>query len=85
MTKFLTFDDLCHCFVTSLYNITMDVTIEKNAPVVNVRLAMKVETHAKTQRVRRLLQVKNNQDLTLINIYLKAIEIGLTQLEKEAA
>ena len=63
----------------------MEITLEKDIPVAHVRLAVPLTNHARIQQVKRLLSVKQNQDVNLVDIYLKAIEKGLPQLEKEAA
>lgn len=31
------------------------------------------------------MQAKKNEDVTVLQIYMKAVEIGLAQLEKDAA
>ena len=63
----------------------MDITIEKDIAVAHVRLAVPVTNHARVQQVKRMLSVKKNQDINLVDIYLQAIEKGLPLLEKEAA
>lgn len=46
---------------------------------------MPLEQHARAHSIKRSLALKNNRDVTVLNIYMQAIELGLQQLEKEAA
>ena len=63
----------------------MEDTIEKQEGVTNVRFGVPKENHERILSVKRHLQSKTNEDLTVIKVYLKAIELGLAELEKEAA
>ena len=63
----------------------MNTTIEKEEQLAHVRLSVPKANHDRAHSIKRLLQVKKNEDVTVISIYHKAIEIGLTQLEKAAA
>ena len=63
----------------------MENTTEKTEALAHVRLSVPKVNHDKAHSIKRLLQVKKNEDVTVISIYLRAIEIGLSQLEQEAA
>lgn len=63
----------------------MTDTIENDNALAHVRLGVPATNHARAHRLKRLLQVQKNEDVTVIQVYLKAIEIGLKELEKTAA
>lgn len=61
----------------------MTETIENPVKNRHVRFEVQANTHDRAHRVKRQLAIQKNQDITVINIYLKAIEIGLEKLETE--
>lgn len=63
----------------------MEDTIEKEPKIANVRFAIPVEVNDQAHKVKRLLQAKNNEDLTVVEIYIRAMQIGLNEIEKSAA
>lgn len=63
----------------------METILENGRTVTCVRLNMPIEQHARAHSIKRSLAQKSNRDVTVLNIYMQAIELGLQQLEKEAA
>lgn len=63
----------------------MQATIENPTETAHVRLYVSGDSHQRVKEVRRLLEKKNKSDVKLSEVYLKAIDLGLQQLEKEVA
>lgn len=63
----------------------MDDTLEKQPEVAHVRLHIPGEDHDLAHDIKRKEQVKKNENVTVISVYLRALKIGLKQLAKEAA
>ncbi|MFZ2905296.1 MAG: hypothetical protein WAZ98_03735 [Cyclobacteriaceae bacterium] len=63
----------------------METTLENGRTVTCVRLNMPIEQHGRAHAIKRKLALQKNQDVTVLNIYMQAIELGLQQLEREAA